>query len=286
MGRPVVVGTDGSACSSTAVSWAAREARLRGAPLRVLYTALRWEYHLPLVPQPASWGPAAEAAARHMLDEAVALAREAGQGVEVTSAVMDGAAQDALTLASQDAQLLVVGHRGRGGLTGQLLGSVARHLAACAACPVVIVRGEEPGGGGEVVAGVAGRPDDAAVLEFAFQEAMLRRGRLRAVHAWTHPALRGPGDMQPLVYDIDAVGEEEARLLAETLAGWRRKYPDVDLIEDVVRAHPGEALLSASRGAGLLVIGARSGLRAVFGLGGTAHAVIGHATVPVAVVRP
>ncbi|WP_405152010.1 universal stress protein [Sphaerisporangium sp. NBC_01403] len=109
--------------------------------------------------------------------------------------------------------------------------------------------------------GVAGRSGEKTVLEFAFQEASLRHTRLPAVHAWTHPVSVGPGDMLPLVHDVGSVGEEEARSLAETLAGWRRTYPDIDLVEEVVHGSAGEALVEASSNADLVVIGARSGLR-------------------------
>ena len=75
--------------------------------------------------------------------------------------------------------------------------------------------------------------------------------------------------------------------MAESLAGWREKYPDVDVREHVIRALPAEALIGESEGADLLVVGSRG--RGGFGgllLGSVSHTVLQHAHCPVAVVRP
>ncbi|MEU7883497.1 universal stress protein [Microbispora bryophytorum] len=133
--------------------------------------------------------------------------------------------------------------------------------------------------------GVTGHPDQEPVLDFAFREAALRHAGLRAVHAWTHPVATAPGEMQPLVYDVDGVGAEEARLLAESIAGRRENFPDVTLTERVVREHPAKALIDASVETDLVVIGAHTGMSAWLGLGATAHAVLHHARAPVIVVR-
>ncbi len=280
--EPVIVGADGSASSLEAVAWAAREAILRNAPLRIVHAALRWTYDVPLAPQPAHWGPAAEAACHELLRQAAERARADAPTVKVTTEIVDGAAAAAIAAAAEAAQLVVVGSRGRGGFTGLLLGSVSRDLAAHSPRPVVIVRQPRVGHGTEIVVGTTGRPDQEPVLQFAFEEANLRRLPLRAVHAWTHPALRGPGDMQPLVYDVEGVGQEEARLLAESLAGWREKFPDVPLVEQVVHEHSAKALIDASETAELVVVGTPG--RASI-LGSTTHALVHPAHAPVAVVR-
>ncbi|MBB2915295.1 nucleotide-binding universal stress UspA family protein [Streptosporangium becharense] len=282
MTTPIIVGVDGSASSLRAVTWAAQEAALRDAPLHIVHAALRWAHDVPLAPQPAHWGPAAEAAAHHLLRQAAEQARADAPAPTVTTELLDGAAATAIAAAAADAQLVVVGSRGRGGFTGLLLGSVGRDLAALSPCPVVIVR--EPGADrAEIAVGVTGRPGQEPVLRFAFEEAVLRRAPLRAVHAWTHPATRAPGDMQPLVYDIEGIGQEEARLLAEVLGGWREKFPDVEPVEEVVHEHPAQALIRATETAAMVVVGAprRAGL---LGLGSTVHALLHHARAPVAVI--
>lgn len=279
------MGVDGSTPSLQAAGWAGREAELRGAPLRIVYVTLRWPYYVPLVPQPASWGAEAEAAARTVLDQATIRARAGRPHLAVSAEIVDGAAAEALVAAAEGAQLIVVGNRGRGGFAELLLGSVSRYLTARAPCPVAVVRQTEEDGRGEIAVGVTGHPDQDPVLEFAFREAQLRHAALRAVHAWTHPAPTGPGDIQPFVYDVDSVGAEEARLLAESIAGRRENFPDVTLTERVVQEHPAKALIEASAETDLVIIGAHTGMGARLGLGATAHAVLHHARAPVIVVR-
>ncbi|GAA3507619.1 nucleotide-binding universal stress UspA family protein [Streptosporangium album] len=282
MTEPIVVGVDGSASSLQAVAWAAQEAVLRNAPLRIVHAALRWAYDVPLVPQPAHWGPAAEATSQELLRQAAEQAHADTPMVMVTTEIVDGAAAEAIAAAAETAQLIVVGSRGLGGFAGLLLGSVSRDLAARSPCPVVVVNWPRTGHGTEIVVGVTGHPDQGPVLEFAFGEAALRGLPLRAVHAWTHPAVRAPGDMQPLVLDIESVGQEEARLLAESISGWREKFPDVPLIEHVAHEHPAKALIDASEAAELVVVGAPGWAR-IFG--STVHALLHHAHAPVVVVR-
>lgn len=85
------------------------------------------------------------------------------------------------------AQLLVLGHRGLGGVTGLLLGSVTVALAAHAACPVVVVRGAHPLDASPqlpVVIGVHGTPNSEAAIAFAFAAADARQVPLIGVHTW------------------------------------------------------------------------------------------------------
>ncbi|MEU8246478.1 universal stress protein [Nonomuraea sp. NPDC048916] len=283
MTMPVVVGVDGSAPSLLAASWAGREAAVRDAPLHIVHAAVHWAYSVPLVPQPPAWGSDAEAAAREILRQAAVHAQAGRPHLAVTTEIVDGGAPEALVHAAEGAQLIVVGQRGRGGWAELLLGSVSRYVATRASCPVAVIRQPHTGERAEIVVGVTGRPGQEPLLDFAFREAALRSAVLRAVHAWVYPTAQGPGDMQPLVYDVEAVGEEEALLLAEAIAGWREKFPDVTLIQHVVHEHPAKALIDASTDTDLVVIGAHSGARALLGLGGTAHAVLHHSRAPVIV---
>ncbi|MEU4541533.1 universal stress protein [Streptosporangium sp. NPDC023825] len=282
MTDPIVVGVDGSRSSRQAVTWAAQEATLRKAPLHVVHAALRWAYDVPLVPQPAHWGPAEEAACEELLRQAAEQARSDSPTLKVTTEILDGSAAEAIATAAETAQLIVVGRRGLGGSTGLLLGSVSYDLAARSPCPVVVVNQPPTARDTEIVVGLTGRTGQDCLLEFAFDEAVLRRRPLRAVHAWTHPATRAPGDMQPLVYDVEEVGDEEARLLAESLGGWRERFPGVTLVEHVVHEHPAKALIDASESAELVIVGAPG--RTMF-LTSTVRSLLHHAQAPVAVHR-
>ena len=150
----IVVGTDGSDASRAAVRWAAREAERRGVPLRIVH-AFDWEWHaaryniggefLEIARQQA------DALTQATADEAGAVA----PGVPIeTDALMGNPVPRLLDIAAE-ADLLVVGNRGRGGFTSLLLGSVSQRLALHAPSPVVVVRGH--GEAGPVAAGVDGR---------------------------------------------------------------------------------------------------------------------------------
>lgn len=253
--RPVVAGTDGSDGAQRAVAWAAAEALHRGSALR-LVTALRPPGE-GAADRPSAGRPGrAEllAAARGRLDAAVAAARGGAPDLEVTGDLIVGDPVEVLVESAPDAQLLVVGKRGSGGFTGLQLGSVAAATAALATCPVVVVRGGGQSVSRPVVLGVDGTPASDAATAFAFETAAARGAALVAVHTWSDPAVEFG-----LASGADArvVEQEERRLLAERLAGWGEKYPDVPVQCIVTRAHPVPELVTRSHGAQLLVVGSR-----------------------------
>ncbi len=133
----IVVGIDDSAEARRALSWAAREARLRQASLVVVHA---WTFSqratgLAIEPVLDSVRRVAHDLVENALDE---LGDEAA-GLEIKPVVVEGAPAPALLEAARDADLLVVGSRGRGGFTGLLLGSVSQQCAQHAPCPLVIV---------------------------------------------------------------------------------------------------------------------------------------------------
>lgn len=153
MSGPIVIGVDGSDASSAALRWAAEEARLRSSPLVAVYA---WAF-VPVQPigdpgmlavptgDIAGQLDAESAAAREVLAGAVAAALPRS-GLEVEQRLVEGDPGDALVAASKDAELVVVGSHGRSGLRAALLGSVSRHVATHAACPVVVVKAASPDG--------------------------------------------------------------------------------------------------------------------------------------------
>ncbi|MFI9152443.1 universal stress protein [Streptomyces sp. NPDC053367] len=285
----VVVGVDGSASSLTAVEAAAREARLRGAGLRVVHAYLWPAMHVPLGPSPL--GPP-EGGIRNMVDRLVADAVERARGtapdIDVGHVVTTGDPLTVLEAQSRAAELVVVGSRGMGGFVGLLVGSTAVHLAAHGRCPVLVVR-EHPQDTGPVVLGVDGSTAGEQAVDFAFAEAALRKAPLLALHAYTdwNAPLPPPQDAgMPYANPPGALAEEERRLLAEALAGHRERYPDVVVEHHVVHGPTREALIEVSRSAQLMVVGARGrGGFAGLLLGSVSQALVHHAHCPVAVVR-
>jgi nucleotide-binding universal stress UspA family protein len=134
----IVVGVDGSEASKRALRWAADQARLVGAELKVVTT---WEYPPTLgwaPPYPSDFDPDEDA--RQALRETVDLVLGPDPGVAVHLVVVEGHPAFVLTQNAKDAQLLVVGSRGHGAFAGMLLGSVSEYCAAHSPCPVVVVR--------------------------------------------------------------------------------------------------------------------------------------------------
>jgi nucleotide-binding universal stress UspA family protein len=134
----VVVGVDGSPASKDALRWAADYARITGAPLRVVSA---WHWPVSVVgalPVPEGFDPMQDA--QTSLEADVSDVLGAAPGIALTTEVVGGAAAAILIEESQNASLLVVGSRGRGGFAGLLLGSVSEHCTRYAACPVVVVR--------------------------------------------------------------------------------------------------------------------------------------------------
>jgi nucleotide-binding universal stress UspA family protein len=152
--RAIVVGVDGSAGSVEALRWALAEARLRGAPLRLVHA-----YQLPnlLVGDVgAGFGAAgvpaytgedverfrrtSEESARQVLSATLESAAGGDVGdVDVRQEPVEGAAAEVLIEAGRGAALLVIGSRGQGGFRGLLLGSVSQQCAQHPPCPVVIL---------------------------------------------------------------------------------------------------------------------------------------------------
>jgi nucleotide-binding universal stress UspA family protein len=139
--KTIVVGVDGSPPSRTALTWAAAEAADHGADLVVLTV---WEHTL--LPPMGSGGvppsPVPDPGQRATEDLLTVIKAELGEDppVVVQPRVKEGNPAEVLIKQSADADLLVVGTRGRGGFKGLLLGSVSQHVAAHAKCPVTVVR--------------------------------------------------------------------------------------------------------------------------------------------------
>jgi nucleotide-binding universal stress UspA family protein len=164
--------------------------------------------------------------------------------------------------------------------------TMAERVAAHARCPVLVTHGPGTPGGG-VVAAVDGRAPVDALLGYAFEEAALRGVAVRPTLVWSTLPDAALGTLDPFAYDVDRAHAEAERLLAEEVAGWAEKYPDVPVVRQAVRAlDVADALLQVSATASLLVVGARSRpARSGLALGAVTRRLIRKAAGPVAVLR-
>jgi nucleotide-binding universal stress UspA family protein len=134
--RHLVVGFDDSGGARAALEWALGEAKRYQARVTLLHAHLlqvAWIDQADI----ARWSEMEHRAAEAVLAETVAAVQT--PGVAVDARVVEGNPVDVLIDASQEADLLVLGSRGRGGLAGLLLGSVSQRCAERAHCPVVVV---------------------------------------------------------------------------------------------------------------------------------------------------
>ncbi|MGY3062842.1 nucleotide-binding universal stress UspA family protein [Streptomyces sp. TE3672] len=278
--RPVIAAVDGSSHSREALDWAAHEAVRRGLGLTIVHAR---------TPDRRVGQETLRREAQELLDRSVRRVTELAPELRPSTLTPLDFPSAALTSLSRNASLVVVGSRGLGGFRSLLLGSNSLAVASMAACPVVVVHGgpsdedaaEETHS--DIVAGVAADESSEGVLEFAFETAASRPGaRLRIVHGWTMFSSMLSGGP---VFDRDAVADAAERTLAELTAGWREKYPQVEVVREPVGGSASRTLVTASATAALTVIGRRRGGESLgLGLSPVAQTTLTHALGPVAVV--
>ena len=282
--KPIVAASDGSEESLRAVDWAAREAVLRGAPLRIVSAPgllprmvgnqgdSQYEIVSDVIRDESD----------HALTSATARAAKVAPDLLIDADHLEGAPAEAVTAAGSGALMLVVGSRGVGAFTAMILGSVSRYAATHASSPVVVVRDEIVATPRQVGIGIGGLEGNTAALSFAFEEAALRKASLVVIHAWQTPqsdiSRAGIALAEPGRHALEA---EATTQLDALLDEWRDKYPDVPVSHDVVHGHPGRVLSGLSARADLVVLGRHP---AHHGPGAVTHAVLNHAHGPVVTV--
>jgi nucleotide-binding universal stress UspA family protein len=288
--QPVVlVGIDGSAPALAAAGWAADEAARRRLPLRLVHA-----YTVPIMGVPAYGIPpdlseGLRVAGQSALEAALLEIAKTHPDLQVSAELVNADPRPALVEASAGATLTVVGTRGGGRIPEVLLGSVALHVASHGRSPVAVISlPAAEAGTGTVLLGVDGSGTSEAAIAFAFEEADRREAALDAVLVWDDLALRGYAGSREIGQLED---QEEHAVLAEQLAGWRDKFPDVPVRQIILRGRPADALLhygarSEDTRPQLVVVGSRGrgGLSGLL-LGSTSQSLICHASWPVVVVR-
>ncbi|WP_258081559.1 universal stress protein [Nocardia nova] len=283
---PIVVAVDGSPTSLQAVAWAARDAALGGSPLQIVHS----------IAIPASFGPGLAAGTaqpdwlrtdgEQILTHATEVARDiGGPDLDIDAELGLELIIGDLLVRSETAGKLVVGRRGRGALQRGLLGSVSSALVHHARCPVVVVTSHSATdpvtARRPVLVGVDGSENSEPAVEAAFAEAHRRAVEVVALHSWSDTT-----GLDISMFGWDTIVRAEHTMLAERLAPWRERYPDLPVTLRVVRDNPAKSLLEQSDSAQLVVVGSRGrGGFAGMLLGSTSAALVGSVECPIMVVR-
>ena len=262
-----IVGVDGSMPAAAALEWAAKHARDDGSPLALVHV---------VDPEAGLMGadvePELDARGRAVLDAARHAVEEHHPGVAVTSELLTGVPAWALAQLAEADDTIVVGTGKTGYVSGRVLGSRSVQFALTAPGSVAVIPEGDPRLRDGVVAGIDREETAALIATRAAHEARERGARLTLVHAVSPQALEGARARHegPLALAVDA-----ARAVGDKL----------EIRSRVSTRPPAEALLDASRGAALLVVGPGSTAPHRSPLGSTLHGVLLNANAPVLVVR-
>ena len=289
--RGILVGVDGSSASTVAVDWAARDATMRKVPLTLvnvldlpMATTVRG-FPMPMPPEYTQWQ---HDEGRKVLNDTLKTVEDRTRQIgplDVSSELMIGPPVPTLVELSKDAAMVVVGSHGRGALARRLFGSVSTGLVHHAHCPVAVIPDQDPlmphPSQAPILVGIDGSRASESAIAIAFDEASWRGVELIALHAWSDTAM-----YEFRVPDWSQVHSDAEELLAERLAGWEERYPDVNVCRAVECDQPARQLLEQSKSAQLVVVGShgRGGFTGML-LGSVSTAVVHAARTPVIVAR-
>jgi nucleotide-binding universal stress UspA family protein len=286
-GNPgIIVGVDGSPSADAAIRWAARSAAMRHTTLTIVYAAMPVIGAWAAAPMPENLLQWQHELGRGIVDAAWQVAKEATSGsLQISTEVVFTPTVPALVEMSRSAEMIVVGCRGRGAFARTVLGSVSMGLVHHAHCPVAVIHDEihsvESGSRAAVLVGVGPYETSKPAIALAFDEASRRRVELVAIHAWW-----GSGAFEFSDLDWDNLQPEVDSSLAEYLAEWQKRYPQVSVRRVVVRDQAAHEIVGRSTNAQLIVVGSHGhGALASALLGSVSTAVVQAARIPVIVAR-
>jgi nucleotide-binding universal stress UspA family protein len=246
--QPVIlVGVDGSKAGWSALEWAATEADATGRRLLVVHAGDIRPVEGTVDPLPFG---------RKLLDEAVATLAATHPRVAVNTELVSCDPADAILDLAEDADIVAVG-RGRRGLPGLLLGTVAFRVLARCQKPTAVVAAGARAHANQIVVGVSDSAGGAAALRFAFEEAERRGSEVVAVRSWSERDWRlAAGAALPLTTP-ESWEAQERTVLDDCLRPFRSTFPAV-AIRTILSGTPSEIVLEqASEDAAMLVLGCR-----------------------------
>lgn len=276
----IIVGVDGSPSSDAAAGWAAQESAMYRVPVHLVSAFDIERTHVHEQQRRERIYQSRERQAQLALERAQRIVYAVSSNA-VHCRVAFGHPVQVLLEAARDARILVVGCRGLRPMDRLLLGSVSTAVLHHAPCPVAVVHQEvAPDKSLPVLLGVDGSPASERATAIAFDEASHRKVPLVAVHTWYDSNVLAPD------LDLDVTENEERQTLAERLAGWQERYPDVTVERRVVYDLASRHLVEESAHAQLVVVGShgRGGFTGML-LGSVGSAVAQASRVPVIVAR-
>jgi nucleotide-binding universal stress UspA family protein len=280
--KEIVVGSDGSEQAGDALRWAATEAGLRSCGLRVIRAWREPFFGTGSTQHVITALAEREREAKTELDASVDKVLVDHPALTVHTQIIEEGPARAIVEASDGAEMVVVGARGRGGFAKLLLGSVSQRVAQRAASTAVIVR-DLPPPGSDIVVGVDGAPGSRAALVWAHETARLHGVRLRPVLVWHFLLQQGVDGPQPFRPDYSEADARQA--LDAIVSGTLGDGSGVEIAPTLVCDLPTNALVEQAANAGLMVVAARRHSRFRGDLGGVARQVVHYAPTSVAVVR-
>jgi nucleotide-binding universal stress UspA family protein len=137
-----------------------------------------------------------------------------------------------------------------------------------------------------IVVGVDGSDESKEALRWALEEARLRQATLRAVNAWTYPAIFGPTYIPPDVLDPGVLEENADQTLSAAITDVAGDDPPAYVERVVTEGPAAQALVEAAKEADLLVVGSRGhgGFTGLL-LGSVSQQCVQHASCAVVIVR-
>ncbi|MGC3022642.1 MULTISPECIES: universal stress protein [unclassified Brevibacterium] len=315
MAHTIIVGIDGSDNADCALQWAIAHAQKTSAEIRLVsaYAVPGVNMSQADIVYPADFDAAVKKTVETIAEAAASTVTESG--VPVSTTIVPGDASGVMVEHSKNADLAVVGARGRGGFAGRLLGSVALAMPAHSHCPTVVVPSTwptrvmpstplpvddpvrvknhrtaaediraRPDFSGEIVAAVDPFETDTPVLRAAASQAAVYQLPLRLVGV-TATHILSP-EWMPSEKHLIRMYDEAAKAYEAAAESLRGDFPDLEVRYSIFDAPATEVLVSATYTAELVVIGSRGrGGFVSTVLGSTSQGVLSHAVCPVRVVR-